>query len=76
MYQYIYVELATDRYTYITYTTNCIYCIISPAMNNVKQITGPFDSTIRLQVVTPQSTQSCYCNSLTDKKRNNTRAYD
>ena len=35
--------------------------------NKIKQITGPFDSTIRLQVVTPQSTQSCYCGSLTDK---------
>ena len=37
-------------------------------MNNMKQITGPFDSTIRLQVVTPQSTQSCHCDSLTDKQ--------
>ena len=46
------------------------YCITSPAVSNtMKQLTGPFDSTIRLQVVTPQSTQSYYCDSLTDKQK-------
>ena len=62
------MQLQIDTHSYIIHNQLFYYCITSPAMNNtIKQITGPFDLTITLQVVTPQSTQSCYCDSLTDR---------